>query len=414
MLLSSSRPPVWAEPSSAASDQLCFHHLDFHLPVANEKLAFSLPIPSVAVSSKAFSKGKARENSRPISVGFPLFYLFFSFFLISPFFLKKKKTFQAYTPLLIPLILFPLSTALVLAAISTLPLPSPLPTSPTPKSLSIIASTLSTYANQVSYDHWASILPTAHLLAVLSIVAVWKHAWSIPGAILLNVLAGSIWNGIIATALMTVLTALGSLAATVISRSLSHWFEGVMPRALEITRNALDSNDQDGKQHSAPWVRLSLLRLVGVVPWSGINIASGIVRVPLLDCFIAALIGCLPWTVVTCQVGDILNNIGAAGDSERTVTEILTTWDVLLKLLLLTSFTLLPIFIKGAVQRILGSPATTDDDDDDDNDDDIDEKQDRKSRWRWSISTRSRSSSRHPRDEEKAGLMKMSSESVHS
>ena len=83
---------------------------------------------------------------------------------------------------------------------------------------------------------------------------------------------------------------------------LTHFF----PRALEKTRSALEGGSESAfiseKQRSSAWVRLSILRLVGVVPWSGINIACGVCGVSIADCMMGAFIGCLPWTAVTCQV----------------------------------------------------------------------------------------------------------------
>lgn len=71
-----------------------------------------------------------------------------------------------------------------------------------------------------------------------------------------------------------------------------------------MTRNALggDSDSDHLKPKSSPWVRLSIMRLIGVVPWSGINIACGVCGVSLTDCMLGTFIGCLPWTAVTCQV----------------------------------------------------------------------------------------------------------------
>jgi uncharacterized membrane protein YdjX (TVP38/TMEM64 family) len=43
--------------------------------------------------------------------------------------------------------------------------------------------------------------------------------------------------------------------------------------------------------------------LVGIVPWSGINVACGVLGVSLRDCFLGTFIGAIPWTAVTCQVG---------------------------------------------------------------------------------------------------------------
>lgn len=84
------------------------------------------------------------------------------------------------------------------------------------------------------------------------------------------------------------------------------------PRALELTRHALEGDSIEkpplegetlaDKPRSSAWVRLSVLRLIGVVPWSGINIACGVCGVSIWDCMLGAFIGSLPWTAVTCQV----------------------------------------------------------------------------------------------------------------
>lgn len=63
------------------------------------------------------------------------------------------------------------------------------------------------------------------------------------------------------------------------------------------------------KQKSAAWVRLSVLRLIGIVPWSGINIACGVTAVPIRDSALGAFIGSLPWTAVTCQVSTSLSSL---------------------------------------------------------------------------------------------------------
>lgn len=73
-----------------------------------------------------------------------------------------------------------------------------------------------------------------------------------------------------------------------------------------MTRSALEGESDlttGAKTKSPTWVRLSVLRLVGIVPWSGINIACGVCGVAISDCLLGAFLGCLPWSAVTCQVG---------------------------------------------------------------------------------------------------------------
>ena len=117
-----------------------------------------------------------------------------------------------------------------------------------------------------------------------------------------NVLAGALFSPVYATILLTTLTTLGSLCATLLSTPLAPFLAILFPRALDMTRNALAGGSDHFKPRSSPWVRLSVMRLIGVVPWSGINIACGVCGVSLSDCMLGTFIGCLPWTAVTCQV----------------------------------------------------------------------------------------------------------------
>jgi uncharacterized membrane protein YdjX (TVP38/TMEM64 family) len=118
------------------------------------------------------------------------------------------------------------------------------------------------------------------------------------------VLAGALWSPTYATLLLTLLTTLGSLSATLLAKPLEPLLTALMPRVLKLTRHALegDANADVEKPQSPAWVRLTILRLIGVVPWSGLNIACGVCRVPIFDCAVGAFIGTLPWTAVTCQV----------------------------------------------------------------------------------------------------------------
>lgn len=143
---------------------------------------------------------------------------------------------------------------------------------------------------------------------------------------------------------------------------LSQWF----PRALAVTKNALhgDSDSNSTSQNKTPaWVRLSVLRLIGVVPWSGLNIACGVCGVSLPDCFLGTFIGALPWTAVTCQVtiqmflhinsctltgtsqiGDILQTVAANPSSTaQSIPSLLRSPDIILKLILLSFLSLAPI-----------------------------------------------------------------------
>jgi hypothetical protein len=103
-----------------------------------------------------------------------------------------------------------------------------------------------------------------------------------------------------------VLTTVGSILATVLATPLSPFLTRYLSRPLALARSAFDADSgvsASTKASSPVWVRLTVLRLIGIVPWSGINVACGVLGVGLWDCFLGTFIGAIPWTAVTCQVG---------------------------------------------------------------------------------------------------------------
>lgn len=124
-----------------------------------------------------------------------------------------------------------------------------------------------------------------------------------------NVLAGALFHPLWTILLLLVLTTIGSMFATLLCMSLAPSLSQLCLRALEMTRHAIEGGSDLStslKAKSSAWVCLSILRLVSIVPWSGINIACGVCGVALSNCILSAFIGCLPWTAVTCQVGETL------------------------------------------------------------------------------------------------------------
>ncbi|KAI6034274.1 snare associated Golgi protein-domain-containing protein [Pisolithus microcarpus] len=229
--------------------------------------------------------------------------------------------------------LFPLSTALVFLSLYSLPI-----SVTWPRTLSELAE-LNLELQRYSQSGPG---PLAHVIGVLSVTAVWKHAWSIPGSVIWNVLAGALFHPLWATLLLSALTTMGSVFSTLLCMPLAPSLSRLWPRALEMTRNAY----RGSKLKSPAWVRLSILRLVGVVPWSGINIACGVCGVALSDCTLGSFIGCLPWTAVTCQIGDILQ------------TSLLASPDIVLKLVVLSFLSLAPILGRERLRAlVLKSPS---------------------------------------------------------
>lgn len=168
-------------------------------------------------------------------------------------------------------------------------------------------------------------------------------------------MAGALFSPLFATILLTVLTAAGSVFASLLAAPLAPYVVKLFPKALDLTRNAIEGASKDTKKpKSSPWIRLSILRLVGIVPWSGINIACGVCGVPILDCVLGSFIGCMPWTAVTCQIGDILQTVASTpSPTPQSVQSLLTSPDIMLKLVFLTFLSLAPILGRNHLQALL-------------------------------------------------------------
>jgi uncharacterized membrane protein YdjX (TVP38/TMEM64 family) len=254
----------------------------------------------------------------------------------------------AHAPILFVMLLFPLSTCVVFLSLYSLPI-----SITWPRNLAELAE----LGRELQKYSQLGPGPFAHVIGVLSVTAAWKHAWSIPGSVIWNVLAGALFHPLLATLLLALLTTVGSVIATALSAPLAPVLSRLFPRALDMTRNALEG-ETDLAAGSAPkspaWVRLSILRLIGVVPWSGINIACGVCGVPLTDCFLAAFIGGLPWTAVTCQIGDILQTVASApSPGHQTVSSLLTSPDIILKLVFLSFLSLAPLLGRDRLRAFI-------------------------------------------------------------
>ncbi|KAJ7498846.1 hypothetical protein FB451DRAFT_1347303 [Mycena latifolia] len=230
---------------------------------------------------------------------------------------------SAHVPMLFVMLLFPLSTGLVFLTLTTLPI-----TVSWPRTLPDLAQ-LGRELHGYSQSGPAQM---AHVIGVLSMTAIWKHAWSIPGSVVWNVLAGALFSPAFATILMTALTTIGSACATLLA----------MPLGPSL------------RARSSAWVRLSVLRLIGVVPWSGINIACGVCGVSIWDCMLGAFIGSLPWTAVTCQIGDILQTVAShPSPTPQTVSSLLASPAIIIKLVVLSFLSLAPILGREHLRALI-------------------------------------------------------------
>ena len=81
---------------------------------------------------------------------------------------------KVHFPLVFVIILFPLSTFLVVLSLASLPVTVSWPR--TLEDLAAMGKDLHAYSQSGTW-------PLAHVVGVLSVSAVWKHAWSVPGSV---------------------------------------------------------------------------------------------------------------------------------------------------------------------------------------------------------------------------------------
>lgn len=177
------------------------------------------------------------------------------------------------------------------------------------------------------------------------------------------------------------LTTIGSVCASLLATPLAPLLSQLFPRALDMTRSALEgdssSDNSTATKHNQAWVRLSILRLIGVVPWAGINIACGVCGVAIWDCFLGSFLGSLPWTAVTCQIGDILQTVASnPSPTQQSVRDLLTSPQILFKLVFLSILSLAPILGRNQLREWVSASVVS-------AHQNVDQREERISRWAW-------------------------------
>ncbi|KAH7344024.1 hypothetical protein B0J17DRAFT_714168 [Rhizoctonia solani] len=260
-----------------------------------------------------------------------------------------------FAPLLLLTSCFVISLIPIVFALKSLPITSL-------KSLPRTLDHIQALGKELQAYSYGSSAGMAHVMGVMCCLAIWTHAWSIPGSVVVNVLTGALISPLWATLLMTTLTSTGSLFATSLATPLSPLVQRFVPKALDVVSVALQGsgNSKSGAKRTPTWVRLVVMRLIGVVPWSGINIACGVCRVPFIDCAIGAFIGTLPWTAVTCQIGDILQTlaVGSSSSNPQTLSSLLGSPSIIFKLVVLSLLSLGPVLYRNKLSELLGGSNT--------------------------------------------------------
>lgn len=148
-----------------------------------------------------------------------------------------------------------------------------------------------------------------YVLLLFSSAYLFKQTFAVPGSVFLNVLAGAIFGTHSGFILCSLLTACGAslcyfLARLVGEGAVARWF----PNQLESFRVKLEENKTE-----LPFFLL-FLRLFPMSPNWALNMASGVLGVPIHLFFLSVLVGLMPYNYLCVTSGAILSEIKDLGD----------------------------------------------------------------------------------------------------
>uniref|UniRef100_V5F1A6 VTT domain-containing protein n=2 Tax=Kalmanozyma brasiliensis (strain GHG001) TaxID=1365824 RepID=V5F1A6_KALBG len=260
---------------------------------------------------------------------------------------------RPYLPRLLWLFaIFAGSTVCIVLMLSTLPLV--LPKHITSLSLTEIKS----LALSLKVYSQSSTKAFVHTLLVLGAFFTWKQSFTVPGSLIMNVVFGAMYGTYSGTLYTSTLTAVGGVFCYLLSAPLGPLITSLpgLARPLDAMRRALSP----ARTHSdsSIWSYLLILRVLPIVPYGLMNIACGVLRVPLLPYAVTLAVGSVPWNFVTCQVGDLLQEIvealpadGAGGGGMGVIVERIWNREMVVKLVLLSAASLCPMILGRVLKR---------------------------------------------------------------
>ncbi|KAI8069814.1 snare associated Golgi protein-domain-containing protein [Gilbertella persicaria] len=192
---------------------------------------------------------------------------------------------------------------------------------------------------------------------VFSVLYLWQQAFSIPGSVLLNLLAGYLYGIFTGAVLTSFLTASGATLAYALAMLVGKplirvpWFAR---KAEPLSRQL----EQERRSGGLFWWLL-FARLFPFSPYWFINLISPLLDIPVVPFFWSTVFGSMPYNFVCAQAGDVLSDLTSTSD--------IVTVSLVMKLLIVSFISLVPVIWGKSIQqwtrRIMGLPPIVDDKD---------------------------------------------------
>ncbi|KAG2206779.1 hypothetical protein INT46_008647 [Mucor plumbeus] len=189
---------------------------------------------------------------------------------------------------------------------------------------------------------------------VFAVLYLWQQAFSIPGSVLLNLLAGYLYGITMGTIWTSLLTAGGATLAYGLAILVGEplirvpWFA----RKAEPLNRQLEQERQTGGLF---WWLL-FARLFPFSPYWFINLVSPLLDIPVSPFFWSTFLGSMPYNFICAQAGDVLGDLTSTSD--------IVSLSLVLKLLIVSFISLVPVIWGKAIQQwtrqIMGLPPVLD------------------------------------------------------
>ncbi|KAK4051718.1 hypothetical protein OIO90_004668 [Microbotryomycetes sp. JL221] len=220
-------------------------------------------------------------------------------------------------------------------------------------------SDLPALTSAMSEYRQSSWLAEMHLFTVLTVLFLWKQCFSIPGSVLTNILFGALYGTIKGTIITCVWTALGSTGAYGIALIVAPLVEYYFSKPLNVTRKTLHLPDPNSTAVQVPlstgdlFSHLLLARFFPLLPYSVLNVISGVLRLPVSIFFITLVIGSFPFNFVTVSIGQLVAI--AATDPTKPLSDKIWSRQVLFKLCFVTIVSVVPLLFKKQIKQTLSN-----------------------------------------------------------
>ncbi|KAJ3304057.1 Transmembrane protein 41A [Kappamyces sp. JEL0829] len=187
-------------------------------------------------------------------------------------------------------------------------------------------------------------------------VFLFKQTYSIPGAALLNILAGSMYGTVLGLVLVLTLTATGSTFTYLLSKHFlgSILFGRIIPEStLAVLRKRVHANRDN------LMLFMISIRCIPLVPGGVVNLSAPYVKVPIEVFFVSTFIGVAPYGFICVSAASTLSSLNS-------VSDIFSFW-VVLKLVFIMLLVIIPLVFKNRILAVFnrsGSPSSSQGEDD--------------------------------------------------